>query len=136
MKRHIYHITSFSIVGAFTLRVAFDDQTSRTIDFRPVLGGEVFSPLKDLSFFNQVRLDPEIDTIVWPNGADFDPATLHDWPEYEIELSRRAKAWDEAAAKHSERIPRAFAVAEDTGEYGISHKNPKDAIPPNQQTSH
>jgi hypothetical protein len=29
--------------------------------------------------FNQVRIDPEVHTLVWPNGADFDPAMLHDW---------------------------------------------------------
>jgi hypothetical protein len=32
---------------------------------------------------------------VWPNGADFDPATLHDWPEVCDELAARAQAWDE-----------------------------------------
>ena len=31
----------------------------------------------------QVRLDPEVHTVVWPTGADFDPAILHDWPEHE-----------------------------------------------------
>jgi hypothetical protein len=31
--------------------------------------------------FEQVKIDPEVHTLVWPNGADFDPATLHDWPE-------------------------------------------------------
>ena len=35
------------------------------------------------SLFGQVWIDPEVHTLVWPNGADFDPATLHDWP-YEI----------------------------------------------------
>ncbi|MCI0615555.1 hypothetical protein L0244_21410 [bacterium] len=29
--------------------------------------------------FNQVRLDTEAGTLVWPNEADCDPATLHDW---------------------------------------------------------
>jgi len=43
--------------------------------------------------FRQVRLDPEAGTIVWPNDADFDPATLHDWPEYEHELAEMAKRW-------------------------------------------
>lgn len=29
------------------------------------------------------QIDPEVHTLVWPNGADCDPAILHDWP-YEI----------------------------------------------------
>jgi hypothetical protein len=46
-----------------------------------VLAGQIFGPLADPRVFEQVRLDEESGTLVWPNGADFDPATLHDWPE-------------------------------------------------------
>jgi hypothetical protein len=28
-------------------------------------------------------IDPEVYTLVWPNGADFDPSVLHDWPKHE-----------------------------------------------------
>jgi len=80
MNHPIFRIKTLQIVGPHQLRLRFDDETTRTIDFRPLLKGELFEPLRDLALFNQVRLDPETDTIVWPNGADFDPATLHDWP--------------------------------------------------------
>jgi len=36
---------------------------------------------------------------VWPNGADFDPATLHDWPKYADEIQRMARQWAMAQAK-------------------------------------
>jgi hypothetical protein len=39
-----------------------------------------------VELFNRARIDPDARTSVWPNGADFDPATLHDWPEYEDEM--------------------------------------------------
>ena len=55
----------------------------RTVDFRAVLEGELYGPLRDLNEFNSVSLDPEVRTLVWPNGADFDPAILHDWPDHE-----------------------------------------------------
>jgi len=95
MTNHpIYRVRSFEIVGAYSLRVRFDDDTEQVIDFRPVLAGELFGPLRDLALFNQVRIDPEVHTLVWPNGADFDPATLHDWPVYARGLAERARQWE------------------------------------------
>ena len=38
----------------------------------------MFEPLKDLSLFSQVKLDTELDTIIWPNGADLAPEFLHE----------------------------------------------------------
>ena len=82
MKHLIVKVTDFEIIGDYTLRVRFDDDTAQMIDFLPALGGTLFSPLRDKKIFGQVRIDPECHTLVWPNGADFDPATLHDWPRY------------------------------------------------------
>lgn len=93
MEHRICRIHAFEITAPHTLRIQFDDNTSQTIDFRPVLAGELYGPLQDLSLFNQVHLDPEVHTLVWPNGADFDPATLHDWPAHVRELTARARHW-------------------------------------------
>ncbi len=84
---------AFEIVAPYTLRIEFDDSTRQTINFQPVLTGELYGSLRDLSLFNQVRIDPEVDTLVWPSGADFDPATLHDRPEYEQDLVARDQQW-------------------------------------------
>ena len=91
MAHEIYRISSFQKVAPFTLRVQFDDGTFQIIDFRPVLKGELYGPLQDPTLFDQVRIDPEVHTLVWPNGADFDPATLHDWPQLKEALIERAK---------------------------------------------
>ena len=93
MVHPICRIASFDTVGAYTLRIGFDDGSERTIDFFPVLAGELYAPLRDLALFGAVRIDPEVHTLVWPNGADFDPATLHDWPEYVDALTERARRW-------------------------------------------
>jgi Protein of unknown function (DUF2442) len=93
MHHAIYRVQSFEIVAPYTLIVRFDDNTEQTIDFRPILAGEIYGPLRDLSLFNEVRIDPEVHTLVWPNGADFDPATLHDWPEQAEAWRARAKQW-------------------------------------------
>ena len=81
MSHEIHRVTSFQKVAQFTLRVDFNDGTSQVIDFRPVLKGDLYGPLQEPSLFDRVTLDNEAHTLVWPNGADFDPAILHNWPE-------------------------------------------------------
>ena len=93
MTHGLYRVTGFAKVAPYTLAVHFDDGTSQTIDFWPVLAGELFAPLRDPAFFDGVRLDPEAHNLAWPNGADFDPATLHDWPTDGPELAARAREW-------------------------------------------
>jgi hypothetical protein len=94
MKHPIYKVCSVKITAPHTLRVGFDDGTEQTIDFRPVLAGELYRPLRELALFNQVKIDAEVHTLVWPNGADFDPAMLHDWPENAEALAERAREWE------------------------------------------
>lgn len=98
MGHRICRVEAFEIVAPYTLRVKFDDATEQTINFKTVLSGEMYGPLRDLSLFNQVRIDPEVHTLVWPNGADFDPATLHDWPECIDALTAQAKQWESVPA--------------------------------------
>jgi hypothetical protein len=100
---HLLHlINGFAIVGPYTLRITFDDNTSRTIHFWPMLRGELYGPLRDRALFERVRLDAEIDTLVWPNGADFDPATLYDWDVVGEAMVRMAQSWPEPAPQGEE----------------------------------
>lgn len=98
MSHGIYRIRSFEIVSAYKLRIGFDDNTEQTIDFWPILAGQLYGPLRDRELFKQVRIDPEVHTLVWPNGADFDPATLHDWPVYEQAFRELARRWEPVQA--------------------------------------
>ncbi|MDD2388759.1 MAG: DUF2442 domain-containing protein [Desulfobacterales bacterium] len=91
MSHPIYRIVNFDIIKPYTLRIKFDDDMERIINFRPVLEGSLFGPLQDETEFNQVEINPELHTLVWPNGADFDPETLHEWPKYEEQMQRMAK---------------------------------------------
>jgi hypothetical protein len=98
MSHSIHRVLSFDIVAPYILRVRFDDNSEQTVDFEPVLAGELFGPLRDLELFNQVRVDPEVETLVWPNGADFDPATLHEWPSNERAFRELARRWEAVQA--------------------------------------
>ncbi len=73
MQHLICRVCSLRIVDDYILSLTFDDETEQTIDFQPVLAGELLGPLRDLALFNQVQIDQEVHTLVWPNGADFDP---------------------------------------------------------------
>jgi hypothetical protein len=99
MEHGIHRVRTFKIVGEHTIHIVFEDGLARTIDFEPVLAGELYGPLRDRGVFNGVRLDQEVGTLVWPNGADFDPATLYDWPSVVEELTRMARSWRDEERK-------------------------------------
>lgn len=93
MSHPIHRVRQVDVVGTYILRVTFADGFERTIDLEPVLEGAIYGPLRDPEVFRQVRVDEEVATIVWPSGADFDPATLHDWPEHAAAFERLARQW-------------------------------------------
>ena len=65
-------------VRGYVVWLRFSDGTDGEVDLADELRGEVFEPLKAVAEFAKVRLDPELHTIAWPNGADFAPEYLHD----------------------------------------------------------
>lgn len=66
-----------SYVKDYTLHVRFIDGAEGDVDLEKELHGEIFEPLKDVSYFKAFRVDPELHAIVWPNGADFAPEFLY-----------------------------------------------------------
>ena len=60
------------------LFLRFEDGVEGEVDVASLVKFEgVFAPLKNREFFVQVKVDRELGTIVWPNGADLDPAVLY-----------------------------------------------------------
>lgn len=74
----ILRITEMEQVGTYSLRVTFNDETTKRVTLRPLLWGEVFEPLRDPDQFSEVYLDEEMGTVAWPNGADFAPEALYE----------------------------------------------------------
>jgi len=56
--------------------VVFDDGREGEVDLQGQLHGPVFEPLRSVDFFRRVTVDPELETVVWPNGADLAPEFL------------------------------------------------------------
>lgn len=76
-RTRVARISSVEPLEGFVVRLEFDDGTVREIDLEEELWGPVFEPLRDPQLFRKVRVDEELGTIVWPNGADLDPDVLH-----------------------------------------------------------
>ncbi len=74
----ILHIKEASVCGPHSLRLTFNDGTSKQVNVRPLLAGTIFEPLKDPAYFALVTLDALCGTVVWPNGADFAPEALRE----------------------------------------------------------
>ena len=72
------HVKRLTYLEAYILRLEFDDETVKDVDLANELYGEVFDPLRDISFFRRVTVNPDTNTIEWPNGADFAPEFLYE----------------------------------------------------------
>jgi hypothetical protein len=75
----LIHVTAVEVVGDHRLTLTFEDGASGELDFSDWDWRGVFEPLRDPDYFRRVVLDNELGTIVWPNGADVAPETLHAW---------------------------------------------------------
>lgn len=93
MEHDIHIVTAFDVIAPYTLRIMFADGHAQTINFWPFLRGALYGPLRRLAVFNQVRLDEEAGTLVWPNDADFDPATLRAWDQVGAAMIAMAQSW-------------------------------------------
>ena len=72
-------VTKVRHLGEYRLELSFTDGTQGDLDLKERVAsrGGVFTPLEDLGFFRQVKVDPEAGTIFWPNEVDFCPDVLY-----------------------------------------------------------
>ncbi|MGH9834714.1 MAG: DUF2442 domain-containing protein [Blastocatellia bacterium] len=71
-------IRSVKPLENFRVRLGFSNGEEKEVDLELLLRGPIFEPLlRDPELFRAVRVDEELGTIVWPNGADMDPDVLY-----------------------------------------------------------
>jgi len=64
--------------GGYRIWLQFQDGVEGEVDLGPLLTFQrVFAPLRDPVYFARVRVNPELGTICWPNGSDWDPLVLY-----------------------------------------------------------
>lgn len=89
-----WEIVSFEIVGGYVIDLKFKDGTRQRIDFEPVIGKGWMRQLKDPGYFRSVRLN-EGGNLEWPDGQDFNPEALHNWPVFKDRYIEDMKSIDE-----------------------------------------
>ncbi len=71
-------IVAAKALSDYRLYLQFEDGVQGIVDLAPHLSFRgVFEPLREPEYFAQVRVDPELGTVAWPNGADLDPDVLY-----------------------------------------------------------
>ena len=75
---NMHFVKDVAYVSEYKLLLTFEDGVVKLVDLKPYLDGEIFEPLKDIDYFKTVRVNPDIDTIVWDNDADMSPDFLYD----------------------------------------------------------
>lgn len=93
MRHPIHRVIECRVEGPHAVWLKFDDGMERSIDFAHIVGRGIYDRLSDPGYFRQVEVDAESGTIVWPNGADFDPAQLHDWPDHASAFREMVSSW-------------------------------------------
>ena len=80
------YVTNAIYLDDYKLKIIFDNGEAKVVDLGPHLDGPVLEPLKDIKFFKSFQVNKDIDTVVWPNNADFSPDFLYEIGE---ELNER-----------------------------------------------
>ena len=88
------HIHNVKYLTEYQLEVSFSNGRTGVADFRHLLDGKMFAALRDPSVFAQARIDQELETIVWPNGADVAPEFVYYQAfQHDPELQRQFHQW-------------------------------------------
>ena len=88
----MHFVTDATYVSGHKITVRFEDGSCRLVDLAPHLDGPVFEPLKDVAYFKRFTVNHDIDTVVWPNDADFSPDFLYEIGEEVTEAALAADA--------------------------------------------
>jgi hypothetical protein len=72
------HVVKVTYLNDYKLRLKFNNGVVKDVDLQDELYGEIFEPLKDIDIFKQVVINPDTNTIEWPNGADLAPEFLYE----------------------------------------------------------
>ncbi len=71
-------ITACEPRSNYRVWICFNDGLEGEVDLSYLVGQGVFKAWESVEFFNQVRVDPKTDTLVWGDDIDLDPYVLRE----------------------------------------------------------
>jgi hypothetical protein len=74
----MHYVTEATYISDYKIKVRFDKGEVKLVDLEPYLDGPIFEPLKDIAYFRSFTVNQDIDTVTWPNNADFSPEFLYE----------------------------------------------------------
>lgn len=74
----MHYVTDATYIADYRIKVRFENGQVKVVDLGPHLDGPVFEPLKDPAYFRRFDVNRDIDTVAWPNDADFSPDFLYE----------------------------------------------------------
>ncbi len=83
-------ITAAKVVRHGVLGLVFADGLTGGVEVLDRMHGPVFADARTPDGFAELAVDAETGTVVWPNGADLAPDTLHErvrtgrWPDHDV----------------------------------------------------
>jgi hypothetical protein len=71
-------VIDLRVMDDYQLDLRFEDGVRGVVNVADLVAFTgVFAPLRSYDYFRRVRVDAELGTICWPNGADLDPDVLY-----------------------------------------------------------
>ena len=99
------HVTSAKYLHDYQIEVSFNDGRKGITDLSKTLHGTMFAPLQDRAMFRNFRVDPELETIAWPNGADLAPEYLYFLAfQHDQQLQQTFREWGYSASLQLQEI--------------------------------
>jgi hypothetical protein len=75
-------VTGVESLGGYRLRITFKDGFIGEIDLSPLIGrGPLYEPLRDVEFFQRVKVSPEWGVPEWADDLELSPGALRAWCE-------------------------------------------------------
>jgi hypothetical protein len=121
----MHSVKTAKYIEDYKIILMFENKIEKIVDLFPHLYGEIFEPLKKLSYFKKFKVNEDTDTIEWENGADMSPDFLYRIGE---EIHETKKSPTQNRSKPIRRKKKSTAVKTVPAAKRISKKSKKTVI--------